>query len=1069
MSGFRVFLSNRMELLADALAETVRQAPRSPLERETVVVQSLGMERWLSMELASRLGVCAGFSFPFPNAFTEHLFRAVLPPPSLADPFDPDLMTWRIMAVLPELLTDEAFSGPAEFLRTDPGGLRLYQLARRMALLFDKYTVFRPEMILSWDKGEGDHWQAALWRRLAAGDALHKAARAAAFIRAVEEGKADNNGFPERVALFGISTLPPLYLRILQAASLKMTVNLFVLSPCCEYWGDIVSRPESNRIMADESSLSRGELHLGQGNSILASTGAMGREFLDLLLDLSPQEMELYEEPKGDSMLSLVQGDILHLREPSVKRPVRDDDESIQIHSCHSPMREMEVLQDVLLEMLERDPALSPADILIMTPDIEAYEPVIHAVFDLPQGDPRRIPYRVADRGTRQELLVLETFMKLLDLPNLRHRAPAVMEILRSPLVARRYQLLEEQLELLEIWIREAGIRWALDGQAKAQLRLPAFNENTWGAGIDRLLLGYALPSTGEGLFKGIAPCDLVEGSEATLLGVLAEFLEGIRTLSEQSARPHSPSEWSDILCGALHMLFGEQAEDEVSFLRNCILRLRELQDKAFFEEEVELPVIREYIKESLKGHGMGLGFLEGGMTFCALVPMRSIPRKVICLVGLNNETFPGRTFIGDLDLTLRAPRKGDRSRRKDDRYLFLEALLSARKAFCVTYVGQDIRDNSRIPPSAPVSDLLDYINETFWLTEARRERLWKTHRLQAFSPSYFDAKGPSSYSRDNFLAAKAMVEARVVERRFITEPLPLPHVLINKIGLEDLIKFFSNPARFLLKKRLGVLLEEPDAVLEEREPFELMGLERYKAAEALLSWMAEGKDPVELLAINKAAGLLPHGLVGDKLFELLRRDVEVFASAAAELRKRPKRGPVTFSISIEGSCLKGSVKDIYGSSLVRLRFARPRGKDLISIWIELLAANLATPGGEELDGIIAAWEKGMKLIRFKTPSKGEETLAELIRIYKQGLQAPLKFFPQSSFEYASKLLKDGKSPQRSLAAVLNSWTNEFMRSAESEDPYAILCFGNNPPLDEAFEELAKRIYGPLIEAMTEE
>lgn len=1069
MSGFRVFLSNKMELLADALAKTVREAPSSPLERETVVVQSLGMERWLSMELASRLGVCAGFSFPFPNAFNERLFSAVLPPPSFPDPFDPDLMTWRIMAVLPGLLEDRAFSGPAEFLRCDKGGLRLYQLARRMALLFDKYTVFRPEMILSWDRGSGDHWQAVLWRRLAEGDALHKAARAAAFIKAVEEDKAKRHGFPERVALFGISTLPPLYLRILQAASLEMTVNLFVMSPCCEYWGDIVSSAESSRIMSEESSLSREELHLGQGNSILASTGAMGREFLDLLLDLSPQEIELYEDPQGDSMLSLLQGDILHLRESAIKRPVRDDDQSIQVHSCHSPMREMEVLQDVLLDMLEKDPDLSPADILIMTPDIEEYEPVIHAVFDLPQGDPRRIPYRVADRGTRKELLALDTFMKLLDLPGLRHRAPAVMEILRSPLVAERYQLLEEQLELLETWIREAGIRWALDGQAKARLRLPAFDENTWGAGIDRLLLGYALPSRGEGLFRGIAPCDHVEGSEAALLGLLAEFLEGIKILSEQFARPHTPSEWSEILCRASQMLFGEREDLAVSFLRTCLTPLKELEDGSLFKDAIELPVIREYIKESLKGHGMGLGFLEGGMTFCAMVPMRSIPRKVICLAGLNNETFPGRDVVGDLDLTLTAPRKGDRSRRKDDRYLFLEALLSARKSLCMTYVGQNIRDNTRIPPSAPVSDLLDYIRETFSLTEAKRERLWRFHRLQAFSPSYFVEGSPLSYSRDNFLAAQSLVETRGGGRRFFSEPLQVPEELTSNVGLDDLLQFFSNPARFLLKKRLGILLEEPDAVLEEREPFELIGLERYKTANELLSWMAEGRDPMELLRINRAAGRLPHGLVGERLFEALKRDVEVFSAAAAELRKRPKREPAAFSMMIEGCSLHGSIREIYGSSLVRLRFARPKAKDFITIWIELLAANLATSQEEEMEAVLAGWEKEVKLIRFRPPSEGEETLSELIRIYKEGLQAPLKFFPETSWEYAASLLKEGKSPQKSLAKALNCWANDFMKSTESEDPYAVLCFGETPPLDEAFQELAGRIYGPIIEAMAEE
>jgi exodeoxyribonuclease V gamma subunit len=166
----------------------------------------------------------------------------------------------------------------------------------------------------------------------------------------------------------------------------------------------------------------------------------------------------------------------------------------------------------------------------------------------------------------------------------------------------------------------------------------------------------------------------------------------------------------------------------------------------------VEIEVVKSCLENLLEHVNFGHGFISSGVTFCAMLPMRSIPFKVVCLVGMNMDAFPRESKILGFDLMAKNPRIGDRSRRNDDKYLFLEALISARNKLYISYVGQSIRDNTRISPSVLVSELIDYIKEGFGLSE---DEIVTFHRLQAFSSEYFNTDSKLfSYSNENFAAS---------------------------------------------------------------------------------------------------------------------------------------------------------------------------------------------------------------------------------------------------------------------------------------------------------------------------
>lgn len=1080
MAGINLFTSNRMEVLAEALAEVLRAVPAMPLEREIIVVQSRGMERWLSMELARHHGIAANYAFPFPNAFVRDLYLKVFPEAPERSPFDPDILTWRIMNRIPDLISQPAFESLRNYLGQSGEGLKQFQLSERIADLFDQYLLFRPEMIGRWEKGQGTHWQALLWRDLVRGhEGEHRAALTEAFLRRIDASREVPGDFPARVSVFGISALPRFHVGILSALSPYTDINLFLMNPCREYWGDILTGWEMNRRMAGEKSgrTNGKDLHLERGNSLLASMGTLGRDFFDVIQELETREIPLFVDSGDDSLLACLQSDILNLRErgPEEKKTLADEDQSLQIHSCHSPMREMEVLQDRILDLFDRYEDLSPGDILVMCPDIEAYAAYIQAVFDISREDKRWIPFTVADRSIRHESGVIDTFMAVLELQGGRFGASHVLSILESAPVQRRFGIDEEDLGQIRQWVADTGIRWGIDEKTRQAFGLPAFRENTWVAGLERLLLGYALPGGEERMFGHILPYDQVEGTQARLLGAFLDFTSRLFEQVTALEMERTPADWGKVLSGILDTFFltDEHSEKEIQAVREVINALEEGAASDVFEyrHKVSLPLVKWHLGQSFERRGFGFGFLFGGLTFCAMLPMRSIPFRVICLVGMNGDAYPRQSHPPGFDLMATGPRPGDRSRRDDDRYLFLEALLSARDNFYISYVGQDSRDNASLPPSVLVSEILDYVEQGFE-TDKRglRNGIVTRHRLQAFNPAYFnDSRTHFSFSEENCKVARCLISSPREPVPFISGGLSEPELSWKKVDLEDLAGFFANPARYLLTKRLGMHLEERGAVLEEKEAFDLSGLERYLLESRLVEKKLSGRNILEAIFPTRASGGLPHGSVGDVVYGRTVRGIEAFAEKLLPLKAADILEPLELDVTVSGYRIKGCIEPVYRERLLHYRYARLKPKDFIRLWIFHLALNMAGGEGYPTDSMLVGLDPGNKREAawtawdFDPPKESEKILSSILETYREGLIRPLHFFPDTAWTLAREVVEKKKKPQEAFGIVQKSWEGGDFSRGEGEDPYYRLCFKNEAPLDEDFQRLALMIFRPLL------
>ena len=1042
--------SNRLEALAEQLAAMTRAPLASPFSPEIVVVQSRGVARWLTLQLAGHNGVCANVRFPFPNGFAWELYRTLDELPR-ASPFEPAVMTWQVMQTLPGMEPLPEFAPVHAYVRGDP--LRRYDLARRISETFEQYLIYRPDWIAGWEAGKEKHWQALLWQRVAgAAGAPHRIALHQRFLQRLDAGILVRAGIPERISVFGAPALPPVLLDLLAALAAHIEVHLFLSNPCREYWGDIAAAGEiARKKLAQRADAA----FLESGNSLLASLGKQGRDFIDLLQNYPAQENESFIEPGAASLLAAIQSDVLNLRERGVATAaaqITAVDSSVQVHSCHSAMREVEVLHDQLLALFERHHGLQPSDIVVMTPDIESYAPYVEAVFATAEP---RIAFNISDRSAERESTLAAAFMALLDLPGSRYDANQVLAILDEPAVQRRFALMTEDLDTVHRWVRDAGVRWGIDAAHRAGFGLPATAEHTWRFGLDRLLLGYALPGGNERLFGDILPYDEVEGGLSEVWGRFQSFAEAAIGLHALPA-PRTVRQWVEVLRTLLAQFFDpdESRDEEMEGLRAAIGALESEATAGGFDGAIPLEVVKSALHGRLEIPGRA--FLSGGVTFCAMVPMRSLPFEVVCLIGMNDGALPRVRRPYGFDLMAEDFRKGDRSRRDDDRYLFLESLLSARRCFYMSYTGQHIRDNSVIPPAVLVNELLDYIGQGFHGAAGTdiRDHIVLHHPLQPFSRRYFDGDGKLfSYSGALCQAAHLAGKGSAGSEPFMPEPLPEPEPQWRTIELEALIRFFRSPARYLVQQRLGIRLEAAEEDVDAREPFTSDPLESYELKQRLLAVRMRGDSVLDALPAARGSGLLPHAQMGAILFEQMGDEVEAFARRLLEALPEKTPGSIGIDLALGEMRLHGTLTGTSEAGLLGYRLAKCQPKDLLDAWIRHLVFNTVAPPGV---APVTRWILQDRIVSFAPVSEARTILGRLLELYWTGLQRPLHFFPRSAQAYLEK--------HPSLDAARRAWVGH--RYGESDDPYYRLVFRGCDPLDAEFEALSLAVFGPMKAAM---
>lgn len=1059
-AAFRVHASNRLETLAEQLADELRRRPAEPLEPERVVVPDALLGQWLRLELATHLGVAAHLRVEQPARFAWAAMREEVGELTGESVYGPPHLRWRIFDHLANWTGDDEI---ARYLQ-DGDDRKRFELADQLAVAYDRCRVYRPDAIREWQQGGGHGWHARLWRELAPA-----APGAEHWVDAIDryrnqlEHRPRPAGARERVSFFHAAALSPSYVEVLRLAARAMDVHLYLLSPSRDFW----RRPPGAK---------DGE----QSNELLDAWGRSARE-LRAMLGAEPDAFAVVEHPRtsdmptGTTCLAAVQREILDTgpeAAPAEGEPSEPDD-SIQIHVCHSPTREVEVLHDRLLGLFDDHADIQPADVLVLTPDLDTYAPLVEAVF----GSAGRIGFSIGRRRLK-EGAALAAFLDFLELPGSRYTATDMLAPLLAEPVRARFGITDTDLATIGGAVAMARIRWGRDGEHRTELDVPASPNHNWRRGLDRLLLGYAMQE-GDTLVEGIAPSALdrwgqhAGASDYELLGRFHRYCELAFALNGWTDAEQDAAAWADrlrtdLLDGFFVADFraGAEAVREVNTVARLIDEFTAECERAGNTGPIPFPVLRDVLSEMAEQAVRSAPRLADGVAVADLASGQVFPGKVICAVGMNDGAFPRRPRPPQFDFQAdlfegEARRPGDRDRRNEDRFAFLEALLAARECFVLTYTGRDLQEDRPIPPSAVVSELTGYLEQLFPdpdedSDDAESDRWATKHPLQPFSPKYFKPGRTAlfSYSESMLKAAEALRTSGDGPNRFggeLREELRGEPV---ELELEDLVRFAASPSHDFLRTRLDILPDVRDEDVASDEPLALNNLEVWQLKSDLAK-LEEQSDDLRI-KLASARGLLPPRNLG---FVQHRQSAAQVAALMEELRpfQRHKEAPLRrVEVGFGNIRLVGAVGqfDERTNELLFWRIGRLRPKDRVGVWLRLLA--LVAGRQERATAHLVGGKDQVErvLLNGPEPDSARSLLGDWVEVWRESNRRPLPFFAETSWAWTAKGTWNSN--------VQDTWSKQPW--SEGNDARHRLVFGDDPTSDD-FERLAERLLRPLREA----
>ncbi|MEJ2862776.1 exodeoxyribonuclease V subunit gamma [Actinomycetospora flava] len=1065
-----VHRAERADRLVEALADVLADPLDDPFEPELVAVPTRGIERWLAQRLAHRLGVtggddgvCANVVFPSP---AEVVARVLAIPDD--DPWRPERLVWPLLETIDDCAEEPWCAPLGTFLGVvgDTTGTRRgrrFAAARHLARLFTRYADHRPALVRAWaagdDAGTPDdlRWQPELWRRLRARLDATSPAETVAHI-------APPQGFPERLSLFGATRLSDTELSVLDALAADHDVHLWLPHPSPALWGHLEGRTGDRR--ADDTSAE------SVAHPLLASLGRDVRE-LQLRLSRSHSTDHHHEvADAGTTLLARLQDDLRHDRAPSAQ-PATDDG-SIRIHRCHGPDRQVEVLRETILGLLRADPTLEPRDVIVLCPDIETFAPLVTACFGSSDGEEaahpgHRLRVRLADRSLREVNPLFGTLATLLDLADARVTASQLLDLAESDPVRRRFRFDDEDLPRLRELAERSGVRWGLDAPHRKAFSLDRFPDNTWSQGLDRLLVGVAMSADGGDWLGDALPLDEVDSGDVERVGRLGELADRVGAVIEGLRGEKPLTAWVDALRLGLDGLTATVPADAWQ-LAQARGELTAVLESAPHDPDMTLHDVRAVLADRLAGRPTRANFRTGTLTVATLMPMRSVPHRVVCLLGMDDQVFPRETRADGDDVLARDPRVGERDPAAEDRQLLLDAIVAATDHLVVVHSGADERTGADRPPAVPIGELLDTLDASFHFDDDRRARDHLTRRnpLQPFDADDFDARAPFSFDGAALAGTRALRRERTAPDPFL--PGPLPARPRETLDLEDLARFVEHPVRAFLRQRLGVFARGEEEQVVEAVPVEPDGLARWAIGERLLRDRLAGRDVAACMAGERRRGELPPGPLGDKLVRDIGSQAEPLARAVAELRHT-----AAVDVDVTTDALVGSVGGVHDTTLVTVTFSRLGPKQRLRAWVGLLALTAAHP--DRPWRAVTVGRAGKDPVAISTlgplePEVAQKVLADLLALHADGMVEPLPLMCRTSEAYAQA--RATKGDVAAMNRARDKWTDRF--GAEQDDPAHVQVWGRRRTLDDLvgpadgdapsrFAGLATRLWTPVRDA----
>ncbi|MFD6896931.1 exodeoxyribonuclease V subunit gamma [Rhodococcus sp. NPDC060086] len=1100
----RLHRAERTDTLADALAELLSTPLADPFAREVVAVPARGIERWLTQRLSTVLGAVAGdgvaanIAFPSPGRLVDEALSVAAGTTADDDPWHPSRVLWALLDVIDESLGQPWCATLTRHLghgTDDHRAGRRYATAEHLRDLLRSYGQQRPHMLTDWAAGhdtdgtgapldEHLQWQAELWRRLRDRVGVDSPAQRLDEMCERLRVEPDIVDLPDRLSLFGPTRLNRVQLEVLAALGIRRDVHLWLPHASPQMWANLAGREPVLR-RADDRSVDL------VGHPLLAALARDVRELQGRLSELDAVEEQHDVPAPPDTLLGRLQADVRADRTPETApaegrtKGGSQADGTVQIHACHGPTRQVEVLRECLLHLFEDDPTLEPRDVIVMCPDVDTYAPLVAASFgqDIGGHPGHRLRVRLADRGLRRTNPVLSVVAALLGLADARVTASDALDLAASAPVRRMFSFDDDDLERLQEWTAESGARWGLGKRQRSAFGLADFPQNTFGTALDRVLLGVTADGADSEWLALAMPLDDVESNDIDLAGRFAEYIDRLDKALWVLRRPQAAEQWAEALTLALDLLVDVPAAD--AWQRAQAHREIGAAVEHSGDAELRLADVRAMLAGQLAGRPTRANFRTGELTVCTMVPMRSVPHRVVILLGLDDDVFPRSAHIDGDDVLTQNPRVGERDPRSEDRQLLLDAIMSAGEKVLLFYTGADPVTGAARPPAIPLSEVRDVVATMIGVEDGDVNPAVRHHPLQPFDARNFLPDAPFSFDETALAGARAAQNPASGDA-----PAVLAHLLLTPpekqvdIDLTDLVAYLVHPAQGFLRQRLGIRIPELDDGTTDALDIDLDPLARWNLGDRMLEYRLSGVSAADFRAAEWRRGTLPPYALGESALDDVTHAVESLVSACAPVHSGRSTTIDTMVDLGDGRRLTGTVGGVHGNVIARSVFSKLSAKHRITAWVHLLAVAASGHDGRwqavttgRGRGRMPAWRSTMI-----APDSPHELLLQLVDLRDRGLGAVLPMTTGASAAYAEQRVRGG-----SIDMALDSAGNEFGgKFGDGKDRHVQYLFGSGvgigdlvagePLADERawfddptrFGVLSRRLWEPLLAAETQ-
>jgi len=1057
--------SNDLNRLFSKLSDQITLNRENLLSPIKIVIPVAGIKKWLLLKFADKFGVTPNIEFLYPNNFINNILEI----------HDETLTKSDILWIVADILKNESkdlkcINILKNRFANDIKDGKLYHLSYLISDIFEQYLLLRVDLIKKWSEGNicypkfsHEEWQKELflevWRR--SGKKIFTD-----FLSDFYSKKDRQIG--STYHFFAISNIPPIYFNIIEALSYRGSQIIFYfLNPSKDkMWHTDITEKSAEKISIKTGVDAEESLYFEKGNDLLISFGKLGKTFLKAISSITndPEGESDFVENENSTQLTLlrkIQNDILlNISEikqtKEVEQPsATENDDSLQIHSLYSEFREVEALYNYLLNLFNENPSLQAEDIAVMAVDINTYAPFISAIF----GTKGKIPYTIADTLILEDDIVVKTFFSILDLRNSRFEFNRVFEIVEIPIVAQKFNLSLTDIQLLKEWFYETGIRWGIDSDFRKNFIKEVSDQNTWKFGIDRVTLSLIYES--EEPFDNILPLPFISVANSDIISNFLIFLDMLFDLIKCKLIGSKPiKDWSKIFKDILKNFFDTDPKylNSETILENCIKKL----NSDNINIDIGADFVINYLKGELSSERATFNFLNRGVTFCEMIPMRSIPFQVISLLGMNDDKFPRRSRNIGLNIINQYPESGDRSIRDNDKYLFLETVISAKSKLYISYIGKDIKSNKEKNPSIFIDELRDYIKIRFG--EEKSNKIIYHHPMNSTDTTYFTENSTfKSFFEEDFKAAQSCINRDRVNKSDTDEnkfenfinTIQIPKQ--EETSLNDLITFFKNPVKFFLNRNLNIYFDNSSKTFEDTEPFELSPLDIYKTkTEIILS---------DKLKENiKMSGIIPHGNIGNAIIDKINFDVASIRNKIQDITNKGKLENLTGEVKSKNNFkVSVNLNNIYHGGML---FIFPKdskkdiGKNLIEAWIShifMLIIKKQLPDKSNYPSTTFLFFNDLT-VWFNEIRNCEDIADRIINIFQNGMKNIIDFEINIGYSYIKKSKKNNSNKDTNIK---NDWENHL----ENDEYYKFIYQEYKKEFNlEDFKEYSETLFNPLID-----